>query len=609
MNILLIGLVIGVVAIIGFSLVAKGLINIFQIILNCVSASKSAMINLLGRRNLGFKACIPDVLIDVNSQSREFDHERIVLARYAPKAYIPLKKETKLFHGTIKAIYEPLPEPLLVMNINNILNMRNMSISPSFMPLFAILIEKEEYPIPPPEKPQTFIQPPSWAPKIVEISEPTLVLPLYTERFSFLNKYVYLAHKEEISLLEAARLRKTEIEELIRNRNMEMMGLEKRAFALKNQAEEEQEKAFSNAMTLYTNNKKAYLDAFNLEQSTVRSIYDSVLKTGADGLISRIDLTMRTMTLPLAISRDSESRFDSDSGVLIHEHCFPDLSEIEWVKFVEQKIGYVSKPANQKECKEASKMLWPVLCLRLACEIARLDSDGILKAIAVNGWAEYTEKATGQRKRAYCASLFATKEQIASLNLDAIDPEAAFNGLKGIAAHSLEITPINPIIRLNTNDPRFVDAKEILANMSMGENIAAMDWEDFEHLCRELFERAFASSGAEVKITQASRDQGVDAIIFDPDPLRGGKIVIQAKRYTNLVDVSAVRDLYGAVINEGAIKGILVTTSYFGPDAYTFAKDKPLTLLAGRELLGLLEQYGYKFRIDLMEAKRILAKQ
>ena len=139
-----------------------------------------------------------------------------------------------------------------------------------------------------------------------------------------------------------------------------------------------------------------------------------------------------------------------------------------------------------------------------------------------------------------------------------------------------------------------------------GENLAAMDWEDFEHLCRELFERAFAESGAEVKVTQASRDQGVDAIVFDPDPLRGGKTIIQAKRYTNTVDVSAVRDLYGAVINEGAVKGILVTTSHFGPESYSFAKDKPLTLLNGGELLGLLEKHGYKFRINLAEAKLII---
>jgi restriction system protein len=76
-------------------------------------------------------------------------------------------------------------------------------------------------------------------------------------------------------------------------------------------------------------------------------------------------------------------------------------------------------------------------------------------------------------------------------------------------------------------------------------NLAAMDWEDFEHLIRELFEKEFSTGVGEVKITQASRDGGVDAVVFDPDPIRGGKIVIQAKRYTNTVSVSAVRDTSG----------------------------------------------------------------
>ena len=54
--------------------------------------------------------------------------------------------------------------------------------------------------------------------------------------------------------------------------------------------------------------------------------------------------------------------------------------------------------------------------------------------------------------------------------------------------------------------------------------------------------------GVEIKVTRASRDRGVDAIMFDPDPLRGGKFVLQAKRYTRPVDVAAVRDLYGTVV-------------------------------------------------------------
>jgi restriction system protein len=136
-----------------------------------------------------------------------------------------------------------------------------------------------------------------------------------------------------------------------------------------------------------------------------------------------------------------------------------------------------------------------------------------------------------------------------------------------------------------------------------------MDWEDFEHLIRELFEEEFAKGGGEVKVTRASRDGGVHAVAFDPDPIRGGKIVIQAKRYTNKVGVSAVRDLYGTLINEGATKGILVSTADYGPEAYEFAKGKPLTLLNGSNLLSLLEKHGHKAKIDLQEAKKLFAEK
>lgn len=136
-----------------------------------------------------------------------------------------------------------------------------------------------------------------------------------------------------------------------------------------------------------------------------------------------------------------------------------------------------------------------------------------------------------------------------------------------------------------------------------------MDWKDFENLIREIFEQEFASNGGEVKITQASRDGGVDAVAFDPDPIRGAKIVIQAKRYTSTVGVSAVRDLYGTTLNEGATKGTLVTTAEYGPDAYKFAQGKPLTLLDGGNLLHLLAKHGHRAKIDLGEAKEILGER
>lgn len=187
-----------------------------------------------------------------------------------------------------------------------------------------------------------------------------------------------------------------------------------------------------------------------------------------------------------------------------------------------------------------------------------------------------------------------------------VDPKRCFKSLKGVSAAKLiDIVPVQPVLQINKEDHRFIVGKNVPINE--GTNLAAMPWEDFEQLVREIFEMEFAQNGGDVRVTQTSRDGGVDAVVFDPDPLRGGKIVIQAKRYTNTVPVSAIRDLYGTVINEGAISGIIITTSDYGRDSYEFAKDKPLKLLNGGHLLALLNKNGRKGYINLAEAKGIAA--
>ena len=124
-------------------------------------------------------------------------------------------------------------------------------------------------------------------------------------------------------------------------------------------------------------------------------------------------------------------------------------------------------------------------------------------------------------------------------------------------------------------------------------NIMELTPFEFEGLEANLF----TGMGLETRQTRSSRDGGVDAVAFDPRPVLGGKVVIQAKRYRSTVGVSAVRDLYGTMMNEGANKGILVTTAGYGPDAFQFAKDKPIELIDGSGLLYLLEQQGVQARI------------
>jgi restriction system protein len=307
-----------------------------------------------------------------------------------------------------------------------------------------------------------------------------------------------------------------------------------------------------------------------------------------------------------------ELEYNPANNILVVDYQLPtpaDIPDLTETRYAAASDASVEKRLPQKEVERLYDSVLYQVALRTMRELFAADEVGALEAVVFNGWVHSTDPATGGETRSCVLTLQAGRGEFLALNLAAVEPKACFKGLRGVGSsklHSLAAVP--PLITMSRQDSRFVASQAVADRLAEGENLAAMDWEDFEHLIRELFEWEFAANGAEVKVTQASRDGGVDAVIFDPDPLHGGKTVVQAKRYTNTVGVGAVRDLYGTMINEGANRGILVTTSDYGPDAYAFQKGKPLVLLSGSNLLHLLERHGRKAKIDLLEAKRMLGE-
>jgi HJR/Mrr/RecB family endonuclease len=313
---------------------------------------------------------------------------------------------------------------------------------------------------------------------------------------------------------------------------------------------------------------------------------------------------LNSIPLPAWCPRDCELQFNEDDGILLIECQLPYFGNVAIMKTKTLSAGAQLASANQREVRDFTTQFPYLLVLRLMWGIPQIDYRHRVGMVCCNGFVVYDDPATGQRRRDVIMSVVARREDLEGIRLERVEPEACFRKLKGVAAAKLwELVPIQPLIRFNKDDKRFIAAKDVLNTTGRDTNLATMEWQDFEHLIRDLFEKEFASNGGEVKVTQASRDRGVDAVVFDPDTLRGGKFIIQAKRYTNTVDVSAVRDLYGTVINEGASRGILVTTSNYGRDSHEFAKDKPLILLNGANLLHLLSKHGYAMRIDIKEAK------
>nr|WP_236681135.1 restriction endonuclease [Streptomyces sp. 9-7] len=220
------------------------------------------------------------------------------------------------------------------------------------------------------------------------------------------------------------------------------------------------------------------------------------------------------------------------------------------------------------------------------------DTYGALDSVALNGFVDDIDPATGRPAQVYLATVMAPRSAFDALHLDRVSAvECLTDGLRGqLAARPDQRTAVRPG-RLPGDAG---GAGTVVSHGGETEpDLYEMDPIAFENLIAELFR----AMGMQAVTTQRSGDGGVDVDALDPDPIRGGKIVVQVKRYRNTVPPTAVRDLYGTVQAEGANKGVLVTTSRFGPGAHTFANGKPLSLIAGPELVDLLGRYGLSGRL------------
>ena len=342
----------------------------------------------------------------------------------------------------------------------------------------------------------------------------------------------------------------------------------------------------------------------------IDKLRDAVISGDEDGVLELVALVLDRSDYGDLFEKEYQLRYSRADRLLLVEYrlpspdIMPTIKNVRYVKSTgELKHSCISEREQQQNFDRACYQV----CLRTLHEIFTADKDGNVENVAFNGIINYIDKTTGHDAEACIMSIIVDRRQFEVIDLERIDPKACFKSLKGVSASSLaSVAPVAPLIRLNRNDKRFIEAKDAIGGLNEATNLASMDWEEFEHLVRGLFEKEFAARGGEVKITQSSSDGGVDAVAFDPDPITGGKIVIQAKRYTKTVGVSAIRDLYGTMQHEAASRGILVTTADFGPDAHKFASGKPITLLTGANLLHMLERHGINARINIREARKQL---
>jgi restriction system protein len=103
---------------------------------------------------------------------------------------------------------------------------------------------------------------------------------------------------------------------------------------------------------------------------------------------------------------------------------------------------------------------------------------------------------------------------------------------------------------------------------------------EFEEYLGPLFEM----QGYSAKVTQGSGDYGADLVISK----NGVKTVVQAKRYSSNIGVSAVQEIVAAKPFYHARKAMVVTNQYFTQQAKNLAKANGVQLVDRDSLIAMI---------------------
>lgn len=311
-----------------------------------------------------------------------------------------------------------------------------------------------------------------------------------------------------------------------------------------------------------------------------------------DAVAAYCSMVLEASQYPEGFPQQFKLAYVPESRQVVVEYELPTVAVVPAVKAcryikTSDTITEAARPQTQIRGLYASVVAQ--VAIRTVHELLEADTGKHIDTIVFNGVVDTTDPGSGRRVRPCLVTVRTTRDVFGELDLAHIEPLACLKHLSaGVSKSPSELVPIRPVLEFSMVDPRFVAESDALSELDQRPNLMELSPTEFETLIQNLFTKM----GLETRQTRPSRDGGVDCVAWDPRPIFGGKVVIQAKRYKNTVGVSAVRDLFGTLQNEGASKGILVTTSGYGQASYDFAQNKPIELLDGANLLYLLSEHA-----------------
>ncbi|MEV6634297.1 restriction endonuclease [Actinoplanes sp. NPDC051470] len=315
---------------------------------------------------------------------------------------------------------------------------------------------------------------------------------------------------------------------------------------------------------------------------------------GPTDFVDRLQHVLAQSRYPEGLTGKAAAHYDPASRELLVEYELPLQDAVPTVvayRYTKAK-GMTAVPRKEPETKKLYGDLLARLTLRTIAEVFDAASPDLVTGIVFNGYVSTKDKATGRAIRPLLISIDAERNKFAEVQLDEpeLDPVLCLRShLNAIVSpHPYHLEAVRPVVSFDLSKYKFVDEMDVIAGMDSRTDLLKLSPSEFEHLIRRLFE----AIGMKSWVTQASKDEGVDGVAINEDPIVGGLCIIQAKRYSKIVGLEAVHALAGVMDHKRAAKGVLVTTSWVGKASRDFAAaNGRIEIIEGRNLKYMLKEH------------------
>ena len=326
-----------------------------------------------------------------------------------------------------------------------------------------------------------------------------------------------------------------------------------------------------------------------------RHIEETFNAHGSAEFVAAVQQALATSTYPDGLHGSCAAMFRPEARELLIEYELPRQDAVPAVavfRYMKTKDVVHPEPRKDAEIKKLYGQLIARVALRTLAEAFDVTSPPLVSSIVFNGYVSAKDRATGKPVRPLLISTHATRDEFSEIVLDEpeLDPEACLRAYLNavVSPHPYDLEAVRPVLQFDLSKYKFVEEMDVVAGLDSRMDLLALKPVEFEHLIRQLFE----AIGMKSWVTQASRDEGVDGVATNEDPIVGGLCIIQAKRYSKIVGLEAVHALAGVMEDKNAAKGVLVTTSWVGKASRDFAaRNGRIEIIEGRHLKSLLLEY------------------